>query len=389
MNRFFIAFALALLTFIGAGAQTKWTATWATAIESPLSDSDMPKTTLAGNALRQVIHVSIGGEKLRLQLSNEKSAQPVEVRSAYIADAAGGEAIDPATAVYLTFGGSRSVTIAPGQAVYCDAADYSLRPLQRLAITINYGKSPDKATTHRGSRTHSYIMAGESAPSAPFAVVESPEHWYNISALEVEAPASTRCVACLGNSITDGRGSTTDAQDRWTDALAEALEGKVAVINLGIGGNCVISGGLSAPASERFDRDILAQQGVTDLIIFEGVNDIGGIKDDGARTVRFLTKFYRLFARKAREKGIRAYCGTITPIRNSFYYDETREKARQAVNEWVRSSQDFDGVIDFDRAVADPQQPDVMRAEWQADWLHPNAEGYKAMGKFAAEQLRN
>lgn len=388
MKKLIITSALALLAAIGLQAQTKWTATWATAIEAPLAESDMPKTSMTNSTLRQVIHVSIGGDKLRMQLSNEKSQQPVEIKSVYIADTDGGKAIDQKTAKYLTFGGSRSVTIEPGKAVYTDVAQYKLKPLQRLSVTISYGNTPVKATTHRGSRTTSYLAQGEVAPKADFAEVEKFEHWYSIAALEVEAPASTRCIACLGNSITDGRGTTTDAQNRWTDVLAEQLGGKVAVINLGIGGNCVIRGGLSAPASERFDRDILAQQGVTDLIIFEGVNDLSGIKDDGAETVRWLKKFYRLFAKKAKEKGMRVYGGTIMPFKNSFAYSETHEKARQEVNQWIRTAPDYDGVIDFDKATADPKDPEALMESLQSDWLHPNADGYKVMGECAAKAFK-
>ena len=388
MKKLIITSALALLAAIGLQAQTKWTATWATAIEAPLAESDMPKTSMTNSTLRQVIHVSIGGDKLRMQLSNEKSHQPVEIKSVYIADTDGGKAIDAKTAKYLTFNGSRSATIEPGKAVYTDVAQYKLKPLQRLSVTISYGNTPVKATTHRGSRTTSYLAQGEVSPKADFAEVEKFEHWYSIAALEVEAPASTRCIACLGNSITDGRGTTTDAQNRWTDVLAEQLGGKVAVINLGIGGNCVIRGGLSAPASERFDRDILAQQGVTDLIIFEGVNDLSGIKDDGAETVRWLKKFYRLFAKKAKEKGMRVYGGTIMPFKNSFAYSETHEKARQEVNQWIRTAPDYDGVIDFDKATADPADPEALMENLQSDWLHPNADGYKLMGECAAKAFK-
>ena len=388
MKKLILTSALALLAVVGLQAQTKWTATWATAIEAPLAESDMPKTSMTNSTLRQVIHVSIGGDKLRMQLSNEKSRQPVEIKSVYIADTDGGKAIDAKTAKYLTFNSSRSVTIEPGKAVYTDVAQYKLKPLQRLSVTICYGNTPVKATTHRGSRTTSYLAQGEVAPKAGFAEVETFEHWYSIAALEVEAPASTRCIACLGNSITDGRGTTTDAQNRWTDVLAEQLGGKVAVINLGIGGNCVIRGGLSAPASERFDRDILAQQGVTDLIIFEGVNDLSGIKDDGAETVRWLKKFYRLFAKKAKEKGMRVYGGTIMPFKNSFAYSETHEKARQEVNQWIRTAPDYDGVIDFDKATADPKDPEALMESLQSDWLHPNADGYKVMGECAAKAFK-
>lgn len=388
MRKILITSMLVCLALVSLSAQNKWTATWATAVERPFSASDMPQTSLSNNSLRQIIHVSIGGKKLRLQLSNEMSEKPVEIKSVYIADAGKGEAIDASTATYLTFNGSRSVTIEPGKAVYTDVAAYKLKPLQCLSVTIHYGQTPPKATTHRGSRTTSFLMEGESKPKAAFAAVEKFEHWYNIAALEVEAPASTRCVACLGNSITDGRGTTTDMQNRWTDVMAEALGGEVAVINLGIGGNCVVSGGISAPACERFNRDILSQQGVTDVIIFQGVNDIGGIKDDGAQRTRMLTKFYRLFAKKCHEKGIRVYGGTITPFKNSSYYSPVHEQVRQTVNHWIRTSEYYDGCIDFDKATSDPKDKEALREEWQADWLHPNAAGYKAMGEFAAKAFQ-
>ena len=388
MKKYIILSVLMLSAGLVLKAQTKWTATWAAAMEAPFSDSDMPEMTLTGNTLRQVVHVSISGKKLRLQLSNEKSAQPVEIRSVYIADAGKNETITEKTATYLTFDGRHSVTITPGGTVYTDAASYDLKALQRLSITICYGKTPDKATTHRGSRTRSYITAGESTPDTPFRVEETPEHWYNISALEVEAPTSVRCIACIGNSITDGRGTTTDAQNRWTDVMAEALGGKTAVINLGIGGNCVVRGGISAPASKRFDRDVLAQQGITDVVVFEGTNDIGGIKDNGQETLRMLKKSYREFIDKAHAKGLRIYGGTITPFRNSSYWSDVHENVRQEINRWIRMESGFDGVIDFDKAVADPDDPSVMSEHLQSDWLHPNAEGYKVMGKYAAKAVR-
>lgn len=388
MKKAIVMSVLMLAVCLGGKAQTKWVGTWATAVERPFSEGDMPKTALDGNSLRQVIHVSLGGKKLRLRLSNEMSTQPVEIRSVYIADAGDGTDIDAGTAAYLTFDGKKSVTIEDGEAVYTDAVTYNLKPLQLLTVTINYGKTPEKATTHRGSRTTSYIMSGESAPESIYNVTEKLEHWYNISALEVEAPAGTRCIACIGNSITDGRGSTTDRQNRWTDVMAETLGGEVGVLNLGIGGNCVVSGGISEPAVKRFGRDVLAQQGITDIIVFEGVNDIGGIKDDRAERTRTLIEAYRDFVRLAHSKGIRIYGGTITPIRNTSYWSDVREKVRQNVNEWIRTSGNFDGVIDFEKAVADPQAPDTFRKELQSDWLHPNAEGYKVLGKYAAEAVQ-
>lgn len=380
---------MTLLTCQCIQAQKKWVGTWATAIERPLNKNDMPRTSLTDHALRQIIHVSLGGKKLRLQLSNEMSTQPVEIKSVYIANATdSGAAIEPKTAQYLTFNGKPSVTIEAGKAIYTDVLKYKLKPLQRLSITINYGQTPTQATTHRGSRTTSYIMEGESTPTTEFKTMEKVEHWYNIAALEVEGNEKTRCIACLGNSITDGRGTTTDKQNRWTDVLAEKLQGKVGVLNLGIGGNCVVKGGLSLPAIKRFDRDILGQQGVTDLIIFEGINDIGGMKNDSEERTQQVIKAYKHFIDKAHARGIKVYGGTITQIKNTGYWSDAQEKARQTINQWIRTAGNFDGLIDFEKAVASPQDADAMRDDLKFDDLHPNAEGYRLLGECAAEAVK-
>lgn len=376
------------LCWLQTGWAQNWTGTWATATETPFSKSDVPQVlSLSGNTLRQVVHVSLGGDVLRLELSNAFGDEPLEVKSVYIADVANGEQIAMKTAQYLTFNGRKEVTIAPHQVVFSDALKYPLRPLQRLSITIHYGSMPKTLTTHRGSRTHSYIMEGECKPNQSFTVGEQLEHWYTIAAIDVQTTGSVSCIAVLGNSITDGRGSTTDAQNRWTDVLAEAFDGKVAVLNLGIGGNCVLQGGLGQPAVDRFDRDILSQRGVTHLIIYEGINDIGGSKQV-EKTGRQLIRTYQKFIAKARERGWKVYLGTITQLGHTGYWSHYHEACRQTVNEWIRQNKEVDGIIDFDELMRDPQQPTQMRSEWQFDWLHPNAEGYRNMGHYAAEKLR-
>lgn len=375
----------------------QWTGTWATATETPFAKSDVPQTlSLEGNTLRQVVHVSLGGDVLRLELSNVFGDEPLEIKSVYIADATTGEQIAATTARYLLFNAQRGVTIAPRQVVFSDAVMYPLKPLQRLSVTIHYGIMPKTLTTHRGSRTTSYIMQGECKPKQPFIIGEQLEHWYTIAAIDVQTTSPVSCVAVLGNSITDGRGSTTDAQNRWTDVLAEQLEGRVGVLNLGIGGNCVLQGGLGQPAVDRFDRDILSQRGVTHLVIYEGINDIGGSKQV-EKTSRQLIRAYQRFISKARERGWKVYLGTITQMGNTDYWSHFHEACRQTVNEWIRSTVKsgsnadipaVDGVLDFDALMRNPEQPTQMRSEWQFDWLHPNAEGYQNMGHYAAEMLR-
>ena len=173
-----------------------------------------------------------------------------------------------------------------------------------------------------------------------------------------------------------------------TDVCAEALGGEVGILNLGIGGNCVLAGGLSEPAVKRFDRDIMGQRGLTGILIFEGVNDIGGSKAS-EQTAQQLIKAYESFIEKARAKGLKVYGGTITPIGNTDYWSYFHEAARQTVNEWIRTSGKFDAVIDFDKVLRDPANPTKIRDDYQFDRLHPNAAGYKAMGEEAAKVLKS
>ena len=368
-------------------------ATWATAME-PTGQGDMPRTTnLSDCSLREIVHVSLGGEELRLRFSNVFGSEAVEIKSIFIADARDSSDIDVPTARYLTFGGQRAVSIEAGAAVVSDVLKYHLRPLQRLSVTISYGKAPKNATSHRGSRTTSYIMQGAVKPKQQYATTERVDHWYNLAAIEVAVEENgagakkPEVVAVLGNSITDGRGSTTNAQNRWTDAMAEQLQGKVGVLNLGIGGNCVVRGGLSQPALERFDRDVLGQEGVSAVIVFEGVNDIGG-SNNAEQTAKELIGAYETFIRKAHERGLKIYGATILPFGNNSYWSYFHEAARATVNEWIRTSGKFDGVLDFDQLMRDLEHPTQLRKEWQEDWLHPNAAGYRAMGEFAGEWLR-
>lgn len=364
-----------------------WEATWATAIEFT-GPSDMPASSLSNRAIRQIIHVSKGGTQLQLKLSNVHSKEPVDIKSVFIADAKEASDIDAKTAKYVTFNGKRNITIEPGKDLTSDVIGYNLKPLQLLSITINYGEStPVNASSHRGSRTTSYIIKGVAKPKTKFIDAEKVDHWYNIASLDVLRSnlAEANAIVVLGNSITDGRGSTTNKQNRWTDAMAEALGGETSVLNLGIGGNSVLWGGLSEPAVKRFNRDILEQQGVKTLIIFQGVNDIGGSRGNSEEVAKKLTEAYKSFIDQGHAKGWKVIGATITPFKGNSYYSFFHEAARQVVNEWIRTSGAFDAVIDFDELVRDPQDPTKLKAEYSDDWLHLNPTGYAAMGKLAAE----
>lgn len=391
-----ITAAMAIGAFAQTAEEPQWTGTWATAVEYT-GEGDMPHCSLAETSVRQIIRVSMAGEDkgkrgtaYRLQLSNEFGSLPVEIRAVYVADALDSCDIAAKTTHYLSFSGKRDVIIPAGETIYSDAFRYEMKPLQRLAITVSYGKKvPEHATSHRGSRTTSYIMDGMVKPTQKFKAKEKVDHWYNIAKLETETTAPA--IAILGNSITDGRGTTTNLQNRWTDYLATELNNSTlptGVLNLGIGGNCVVEGGLSEPALNRFDRDILGQQGVKTLIIFQGTNDIGSSPlGKSEETAQRLIEAYMTLINKAHNAGMKVYGATITPFKGNGWYSFFHEAARQTVNEWIRKSGAFDGLIDFDQLVRDPQDKERLLPEYSDDWLHLNPQGYEAMGKYAASIL--
>ena len=386
----FFLFAALCLTFPTMAQQpTEWVGSWAAAAEFT-GKGDMPKEPLTDRSLREIVQVSIGGEQFCLKLSNEFSAQPVVIKSIFVADALDSCDIVVKSAKYLTFGGKKNVTIAPGEYVVSDPCKYQLKTCQRLSVTVNYGATPENATSHRGSRTTSYIIKGEAKPKTSFAQSERVDHWYSIAAIDV--PRKTQnCVAVLGNSITDGRGSTTNLQNRWPDVMARQLnkDGEEwGVLNLGIGGNCVVRGGLSEPALKRFDRDILGQNGVTAVVLFEGINDIGGSKGRSEQMAQQLIEAFKEMIGKVHARGLKVYLATITPYGKSFYDDTFfKEAARQSVNQWIRTNKEADGYIDFDEAMRDPEHPSQLQEALQEDWLHPNAKGDEVMGQYAAKEI--
>lgn len=384
---------LILLTAIAVNAQgnpKQWSATWAAAPQHA-AEKEMPTDGGLNNcALREIVHVSVGGDVVRLKLSNRHGSEPVVIKSVFIADAGEMEKINARTAKYLTFNGKKNVTIGEKGEVTSDAVKFNLKPLQRLSITINYISSPKEATAHLGSRTTSYIIKGEAKPKSDFSKAQRIDHWYNIAAIDVYGEPKD-VIAVIGNSITDGRGSTTNEQNRWTDIFSGELhksDPDKAVLNLGIGGNCILRNGLGEPAVKRFDADILQQSGVKRVVIFEGVNDIGGSNGNSEAIATELIKTIEDLANKVKARGLKVYGATITPFGKSFYDSPFHEAARLVVNEWIRKASCFDGIIDFDQAIRAPANPHTMQADMHDnDWLHPNAKGHQKLGTFAAECL--
>jgi lysophospholipase L1-like esterase len=371
-----------------------WVGTWATAPQTVVRSFMPYNNCMTNRSVRQVVKVSIGGDVIRLKLSNIYSMQPVEIRSIYIAHAKDSFSIDAKSAQYFKFSNSYKTVIPAGKQIVSDALKFKLRNLERVAITINYTSAPEVPTVHMGSRTTSYIMKGVTNAHSNFEKAFRENHWYNISGIDVYTMSNNMsAIAIMGNSITDGKCSTDNAQNRWPDIMSEMLQLKhkitnQGVLNLGIGNNRVtVPGGFGALAKERFDRDILMQSGVKKVIIFEGINDIGAAKSGNSETVaRQIIESIQGMVRKAKAQKKKVYLGTITPFKGAGYYSHFHEAARLYVNDWIRSqAKNVDGILDFAKLLQDPNDDRRMKREYASnDWLHPNPAGYKAMGIYAA-----
>jgi lysophospholipase L1-like esterase len=379
-----------LILSVGCARQTAlakecWIGTWVSAQQLTEPRNNPPALGLTNNTLRQVVHVTLGGSRLRVQFSNAYGSGPVTINAAHIAVSKGRSAIDTATDKALTFQGASSITIPAKEAVYCDALDFNAAPLSNLAVSIYFGETPANITGHPGSRTTSYIQAGDAVTAADMNSPVKTEHWYILSGSDLWLDDSYACVVTLGDSITDGRGSTTNGNNRWPDNLArrlaaDAKTAKIGVLNQGIGGNAVVSGGLGPTAMKRFKHDVLEQNGARWLIILEGVNDIGGSK--GLKVADNLITAYERLVKQAHDQNVMVYGVPILPFSGSFYDSNDHEAARQMVNNWIRTSGRFDAVIDLDAEVRNPADPNkLLKAYDSGDHLHLNTAGYRKMAE--------
>jgi lysophospholipase L1-like esterase len=367
----------------------KWVGTWTTSPQLVEPRNNPPKPGLSNNTLRQVVCVSIGGDSLRIRFTNEFSKSPVTMKAVHIALSVDSSKIDPKTDLTLKFNGNPEITLEPGTAITSDPFHFKIKPRTNLAITIYFGNTSPDVTGHPGSRTTSYLLTGEEVSAVDFPNAVTTDHWYIINGIDVVAPESATAVVVLGNSITDGRGSGTNKQNRWPDVLAERLlknpeTEHVAVLNAGIGGNCVLRQCLGPSALSRFDRDVIGATGVRWLIILEGINDIGGSreKEGAAKVADDLIVAYEQMIDSAHANGILVYGATIMPFGGSFYDSPDHEKAKQKVNEWIRTSGRFDAVIDLDATMQDPENPlQLLPAGDTGDHLHPNEIGHRMMAE--------
>lgn len=382
------------LSFILAGCpayakKSKWVGTWGTSPQLTETHNNPPDPGLANNSIRQIVRVSIGGEEIRLHFSNEFSKNPIFMNGVYIAVSTGGSSIDISTSKELTFNGEKKCTIEAGAAVSSDPIEFKLNPRSDVAITINFGETSSDITGHPGSRTTSYIREGNQAFDSDFSSAVKTDHWYIIKGIDVRASKKAGTVAVLGNSITDGRGSGTNKQNRWPDILSENLlknraTQNVGVLNMGVGGNCVLKNCLGPAAKDRYDRDVINRSGVKWVIIFEAVNDLGSAPDSitAMKVVDDLIVEYNIMIDKAHTRNIKAFGATITPFGQSFYFTSFREAARQKLNSWIRTGGNFDAVIDFDKTVRNHEDTISILPELHTgDFLHLNEAGYKKMGE--------
>ena len=390
----FFLFTLAILWFGTACTESQieqeWVGTWSTAqqLTEPRNNPPDPPG-LSGNTLRQIVHVSLGGEKLRLRLSNAFGTEPVEINAVHVAESLGQDSINTETDVALSFNGASVIKLDPGEAALSDPFSFDLKPLSNVAITMHIESIGEEITGHPGSRTTSFIKTGNHVSDRSFNDPATTDHWYIIDALDVMAPDTSAAVVIIGDSITDGRGSGTNKQNRWPDELARRLQSNentdhIGVLNQGIGGNCVLKPCLGPSALARFERDVLNQTGVKWLIIFEGINDVGGIQteEQADMVANNLITAYEEMIQKAHENGIKVYGATLMPFGGSFYDRPASESARQKVNEWIRNSGAFDAVIDLDKALEDPDNPHHLIPEGDdGDGLHPSERGHRMIAE--------
>ncbi len=364
----------------------RWVGTWAASPQLTEPNNLPPEPGLADSTLRQVVHVSLGGNRVRVRFSNSFGTKPLTILSAHVAATAGGAAIRPETDTPLTFGGRPSAAIPPGALMVSDPIAFDLPPLSDLVVTIRMQDPTKVITGHPGARCTSYLQAGDLVASVDLPGAARTPHWYYLCGVDVEAPetgAEAASVAVLGDSITDGRGSPTDGNGRWTDHLARRLQAnaetsRVGVLNHGLGGNRLLNDGLGPSALARLDRDVLAQPGVKWLVVLEGINDLG----TRSASARDLILAYEQIILRAHDRDIKVYGATILPCEGSFYFKPELEAARQEVNAWIRDSGRFDAVIDFDAITRDPQSPARLAKIMDGgDHLHPGPEGYRLMAE--------
>jgi lysophospholipase L1-like esterase len=394
-----------------AASGDHWVDTW-TAMPQLTEPGNMPPAPFTGtdsvfvnSTVRQTVHVTQGGDQLRLRFSNAFGGAALPITAASIALPAGGAAgvsgIQPGSSHALTFDGRPSAVVPTGSQVVSDPVGFHVPAGANLTVTmyLAQGQASTALTSHPGSRTTSYMEAGDHLDDTDLSGAATADHWYFISGVESWSSRDSAAAIVLGDSLSDGRGSTTNQNDRWPDQLAARLRrdpgtARVAVDNQAAGGNRLLNDGLGPNALSRVDRDVLAQSGVQWLLVFEGVNDIGtadATPQAQQQVTADVIAAYDQIIRRAHAQGIRVYGATLTPFGGNTGYDDPqgyREKSREAINDWIRNSGRFDAVVDFDKAARDPQNPRNILPQYDSgDHLHLNPAGYGALAAAVPDRL--
>jgi lysophospholipase L1-like esterase len=389
------------LTITSAAARAEdWIGTWTASVQ-PVWEPDFAVPTniprnLWNQTIRQTVRASIGGKQVRVVFSNEYGTQPLLIGAAHVALADKGAAIVAGSDRKLTFGGKDSIEIPPGAPAISDPVALDVAPLTKLSVSLFVPQTSPTSTMHWDGHDTASIVSGDQTAAADFKADSTIVSRIFLSSVMVDAASDARAIVTFGDSITDGDGSTVDGFDRWPDNLAARLVQaggpSVAVLNQGISGAKILRDRMGVNALARFDRDVLNQPHVTTVTLMMGINDIGwpgcGLApNDPQPTADEIIAGYQQLVTRAHLHGLRIIGVTLTPFGDAFqgtpfegYYSEEKEKIRSAVNAWIRDSGEFDGVIDFDKAVRDPAKPTHIQAQYdKGDHLHPNPAGYKAM----------
>jgi lysophospholipase L1-like esterase len=402
MSRKTLLFAL-LLTAAGAAyaAGPHWVGSWGA---SPLPPSaaagPFPGTpSFANQTIRQLVRLSVGGSGLRLRLSNEYGTRPLAIGGVRVAIAAADGTLRTGSERTVTFGGAKTATIPPGAPLVSDAVDLPVRSLDIVSVSLFLPEDTGPCTCHSTGMQDAYVSKPGDFTAGAFEPASTIQARAFLTGVDVDGGAAAHSIVVLGDSISDGIGSTPNANHRWPDLLADRLaarggRGTWGVVNEGISGNRVLADGAGASALARFDRDVLAVPGVTHLIVFEGVNDLGigygkfegplaaafSALPKGQATAEALIGGLRQIIARAHNHGIKVYGATITPYEGASYYSAEGNAVRERINDWIRKGGEFDGVLDFDAVLRDPADPLKIKDGWHAgDHLHGSDKGYRAL----------
>lgn len=384
------AFCLLLPTLTAAAQSAppaRWVGTWATAPYR--ADRDVP--TVVDSTLRQIVHTSIPGKELRVRFTNEFGTEALRIDAATVALSSDGSSVDSGSLHALTFGGEPSISIPPGALAVSDPVNMATPAFANLAISTYLPlQQISDASYHGDAAQDSYIETGNQVSAPTLNAPTTIRSWYFIKGVDVE-PTTPKAAAVIafGDSITDGAYATENENHRWPDFLAQRLHNdpktaELSVLNEGIGGNRVLRDGTGPSALARFDRDVVAQPGAKYVIVLESINDIGRLHrandpEDNV-TAQDLEQGLAQLVARAHEHGLKIFGATLTPYQGAGYSTEKGEQIREAINEWIRTSGTFDGVIDFEKATRDPNNPLVYAQAYDSgDHLHPKDAGYAAM----------